>query len=299
MGATSFEEIVWTEATAHDAYLDAVDRATCDFGSDPYNGTISTTSGVEVYSADTPVSVDEALRIGGKRIAHISKWGPCEAIRVYQESDEKIETILDKVTATVRVDSSIIDEPYHGQRAMVAQAAQKHLDKTAASGAVTGSVRDNRRFSFDPVERTVDVSTADRKNLRASLGMSFRMRPKVKTTTEAPKVQRVTRYFIIDPSSTQMPSWDDGFASQSDARSHLPKELSRAGMFDDHPSDQQYEIIAITRREEGLPLVAHKVSSGRKPKTVEVEVTYGVEKIIERPQRTGRTGWFFYGMAAT
>lgn len=298
MGATSFEEIVWTEATAHDAYLEAVDRATCEFGSDPYNGTIATTSGVEVYSADTPVSVDEALRISEHRIEHINKWGPCEAIRVYQESDEKIEKILDQVTATVRVDSSIIDKPHHEQRDMVAQAAEKHLDKTAASGAVTGDVRGDRGFGFDPVERTVDVSTADRKNLRASLGMSFRMRPKVKTTTEAPKVQRVTRYFIIDPSSRQMPSWDDGFASQSDARSHLPKTLSRAGMFDDHPSDQQYEIIALTRREEDLPLVSHKVSADRSPKTVEVELTYGVEKIIEPPQKTGRTGWFFYGMAA-
>jgi len=50
MGATDFHNVVKAD-TAEEAYRIIVDDARSEFGSDPYNGTISTTHGFRMVSA--------------------------------------------------------------------------------------------------------------------------------------------------------------------------------------------------------------------------------------------------------
>lgn len=65
MGATNFDTIVrGDDLTMQDAYDQARDQALYDRGHDPYNGTISTTSGVmlapDLPKGSTPITVEEA-----------------------------------------------------------------------------------------------------------------------------------------------------------------------------------------------------------------------------------------------
>jgi hypothetical protein len=72
MGATNFESIVRGDGlTMEEAYRQAVEQAHYDYGHDPYNGTISTTSGVVLDPAlegRPPLTFEEAyIHLG---IAH-------------------------------------------------------------------------------------------------------------------------------------------------------------------------------------------------------------------------------------
>lgn len=77
MGATNFVEIMKGYDNHNDAYQQAVDDAIYDYGNDPYNGTISTTSGYdylgEVSRKDLEKYIDD-------RIDNYWKWGKCGCV---------------------------------------------------------------------------------------------------------------------------------------------------------------------------------------------------------------------------
>jgi hypothetical protein len=96
MGAHSFT-IVSKETDPKAAYAALVAEARSDYGSDAYNGTISTTRGFRVVSG-TPLSESAAATTVESRIAALSKWDVCEAVAV----GKAIKTKKRTVTITLR-----------------------------------------------------------------------------------------------------------------------------------------------------------------------------------------------------
>ncbi len=85
MGAHNFEEVSYG-ATPEEAYRDAVDRAIYDYGHDPYNGTISTTSGF----VHIPFEEGETAGEWQARILddpRVQKWMDC----AYRVNDTPVE----------------------------------------------------------------------------------------------------------------------------------------------------------------------------------------------------------------
>lgn len=289
MGATNFDDIVWGINNLDAAYRHAVESALSGYGHDPYNGTISTTHGVNEHKASkSPVSEEEALRIGEDRLDHTEKWGPCEAIRVYETTPAQLETVLYRYTAELSVPSDLLHKSRREQHEQLTELFIKHIRKTAKrDGGLTGSTRWNKPETFVKVEEGTHTALLTR-----SAGfLSYEFLPQTKTTTVAPKSAKETRFFILVDGDERMPKWDQGFASQAEARAALPKSLRRGSTADN------YEIISMTRRAQGDPLVSHLVRP-KENKTVKVRVSGSVDRMVEKPKKTGRTGWYFYGWAA-
>jgi hypothetical protein len=80
------------ERDVEKAYKELVTSALFEYGHEPYNGTISTTSGYNVAST-RPMSRDAAAKLADSRIEALSKWGPCEAIAVGATTKTKRRTI--------------------------------------------------------------------------------------------------------------------------------------------------------------------------------------------------------------
>lgn len=115
-----------------------------------------------------------------------------------------------------------------------------------------------------------------------------------KVTIQAPKAIAETRFFIVDPVSTDLPVWDTGFASQSAARAELtgrlPKSVVIGGEFVPARDDvaSAFEIISMTRRVDGSALVTATCA----PLTH--TATYDV--VIDQYSPLGlQAGWLFYG----
>lgn len=64
-----------------EAYRYLVVEARSEYGTDPYSGTIATTTGVHVVSR-VPMPAAAADRLVARRIEDLSKWDQCEAIAV-------------------------------------------------------------------------------------------------------------------------------------------------------------------------------------------------------------------------
>lgn len=97
MGATNFADEYRGTATMQEAYREMVDRAFYERGHDPYNGTISTTSGV-IQDPKTPAPVD--LKAAMERAQFWDredrgedvpgKWEAAWAVPLLPETDEAI-----------------------------------------------------------------------------------------------------------------------------------------------------------------------------------------------------------------
>jgi hypothetical protein len=96
MGAHSFT-VTSKEPDPRTAYEALVDQAVSEYGTDPYNGTISTTHGFRVVST-TPVSALQAERLSDERLHDLAKWGACEAIAVGRST----KTVTKKMTLTLK-----------------------------------------------------------------------------------------------------------------------------------------------------------------------------------------------------
>lgn len=89
MGSTPFHDIVCGDRDLHDAYAEAVRDARASDGSDPYNGTISTTAGVQLHPefGNTLLSEAVARQMTHSRLDHLHKWSNAEAIAVAADAD--------------------------------------------------------------------------------------------------------------------------------------------------------------------------------------------------------------------
>lgn len=96
MGAHLFTAIA-RETDPKKAYESLVGDALAQYGTDSYNGTISTTRGFRVYSSAT-LSPFAAEALSKSRRGALEKWGDCEAIAVGSAKKIKEKT----VTITIR-----------------------------------------------------------------------------------------------------------------------------------------------------------------------------------------------------
>lgn len=96
MGAHSFTAKS-KESDPRDAYESLVGDALSQYGSDSYNGTISTTRGFRVYS-NVPMSPLAAAALSSARLGSLEKWGNCEAVAVGAAA----KTREKKATITIR-----------------------------------------------------------------------------------------------------------------------------------------------------------------------------------------------------
>lgn len=132
MGAHSFTATS-KETDPKKAYEALVDDAFAVYGSDSYNGTISTTRGFRVHSS-SPLSPLAAEALSNSRLGSLEKWGNCEAIAVGTAKKTKEKT----VTITIRPTEPV------GQ----------YLNLTAAGIAEKIGVPLERLESFTVVEST-------------------------------------------------------------------------------------------------------------------------------------------------
>lgn len=78
-------------ADVTEAYEQLHQQALAEYGHDPYNGTISTTTGFHVVES-TPMTRAAADRLMATRIEALSKWGPCEAIAIGTTTKSRTRT---------------------------------------------------------------------------------------------------------------------------------------------------------------------------------------------------------------
>jgi hypothetical protein len=95
MGACSFTTSSYGKSMS-DAYSNAVDDATHEYGNDAYNGTISTTRGVRDVTAEYKRSGKSLNQYINDTIENFNKWGACGGICV-----EEPKTNTNKVKSQV------------------------------------------------------------------------------------------------------------------------------------------------------------------------------------------------------
>lgn len=261
MGSHTFDNTYYGDVTADQAYRALVEEALYTEGHDPYNGTISTTGGFRVVQT-TPVTYAEAARISEKRINNLRKWEACEAIPLVAETPAEYG---ESETGTVELNVS--GDVYNDSKKLDA-----YLRK--ALGLKT----------FDTIDGWSNVrpGSADR-TTKVEVGVK----------AEAPKEKAVTRYFVLMPHAG-MPAWENGFATQAEARASLKSGVLRYG-FNGVP-DVDVEIIGITRRESGAPLVKGTVFAKKVTGTLTVQYR---RRVKAGRAGTARAGWYFYGWAAS
>ncbi len=89
MGAVSFMTGGYG-ATAQEAYNDAVAKATEERGTDPYNGTISTTDGISQFrkiSFEKDREIIQWLQDDENIFANSEKWGPARYFKSKDHED--------------------------------------------------------------------------------------------------------------------------------------------------------------------------------------------------------------------
>ena len=103
MGACSFTTSAYGKSMS-EAYNNAVSDAVSEYGSDSYNGTISTTNGVRDVTADYKRSGKDIRTFIENNIDNFNKWGACGGICVEEpitnkgKIKSKVEHIVSKGT---------------------------------------------------------------------------------------------------------------------------------------------------------------------------------------------------------
>ena len=259
MGSTNFDQ--YAKGTDYRAlYRQLVDQATSEFGTDAYNGSISTTSGV-MLDTTTPMTIEAARDRAGQRCERYDKWGACGAIPIL--ADIKRRT----VTTTVTLDGDPADWDQRRQT----------LHRLAAEKV---RLRDGEQVLKVAEDRT---SPAPQR---------FRFR------TQATDGKAETRYFVLNEHGQVMADrqpltgttarlWSYGHVSQAKARAHADRlaRNPRPGA-----GAAQFSVEGRIRRDSGDPLVTatRELTSAKVPLTVTVG--------RQTSDRIG--GYLFFGMVA-
>ncbi|WP_137726372.1 hypothetical protein [Prescottella subtropica] len=255
MGAHSFDETIYTDANAEDAYRELVEQAVHEHGHDGYNGTISTTSGVSVVRTAS-LRLKDAQKLGDGRLEMLSKWGNCEAIPLVKE-----------VAATYESDGSVIVE-------------------VDVSAAVFGDADALRKVIAKQISRPAHDVESWRPTGHSSMTVTKRVQ------AAATKGKTETRYFVVEAGVDRLPQWDRGFPTQAAARA----AFENVGVNASWRPSIDVEVIAITRRVGGQPLVAGTVAAKQVAGRLTVQLR---RKVRDGSVGTERAGWYFYGWAAS
>lgn len=283
MGASNFTDTVYGIDDLAKAYNEARDSATYEYGYDPYNGTISTTNGVRLSPLNKAAPTREDLidwRAVDKRTDQLSKWEHCEAIR--------IERVVPARTEEIGRTELVVSVPSDASGKELGSEVTKAVSKALKSAARNG---ESLRISkYGQESSTVKLIKGE--DYRAALISTIQPVSKPKVSTKATKGKVKTRYFIISIDSNRLPSWDEGYETQAQARAALPVTASYGSLI------HSWEIISISRRENGDPLVTHEVDLRGSNKNTLYKVATVVERIVSQAKATGEYGWLFYGIAA-
>lgn len=264
MGSHTFENVLYSTASAQDTYRQTCDQSAYEDGHSGYSGTIATTEGVRALPV-APMTLAQARALADTRIGSLSKWGVCEAIPLVAETAAEYESL-----GTQQVTVTVSGAVYNDEQALTTALA-KALKVKAEAIAST-------RLAYD--------RGPDRPH-RALLSST----PKV--TAAAPKAKTETRFFIVTTDNQRMPKWEDGHPTQSAARAALPTVLRHQW---NTIAPVEAEIISMTRRVTGEPLVAATVEA----KTVTATFDVTLQRLVKKATAgTTRAGWMFYGWAAS
>lgn len=281
MVSRAFTDVNWDYQ--HDemqkAFQDAVEEETIEYGYGPFKGSISTTYliGESTHSGVTPLPYDEAKQLIQGDYEHLEK-GDSQGIFVYKNTWDYHNTIK-QVDVTVKLHTSEIEQFDYStlendvENAVLAQ-ANEEITKVLNQKSNSLNVKNNGKQlkgEFIPYDTTIDYD----KEVQSIMN------------TITTKGERETRYFIAKVGNNRMQPWNNGYASQAEARKNLPTVLS---------SHDEYEIYALTRRASGEGLVSH-TSSGLKPMTIECTVR-GSLVVRELNKNENETGWLFYGWSS-
>lgn len=287
MGASSLIETYWGYGPndMEAAYKKAREEAVDEFGRSSYSGSLATTHGVYLsrFSKKTPTSeytisndmVDSIL-------SRTEKRGPVEAIYVseYNYSPHYINAPSLRLRITP------------GDNELDYSFVHDYNDKVVKE--IRDEVKSIIRVKIMKMIKDGEIKLPDgavlgkNAELEVAVNRIRTVQAQKKTRTVTTDGQRLTKYFIVNSDYETMPKWDDGFASQAEARKNLNDKL---------PIGSSQEIIAITRRDTGEGLVNHQVT-GYKNKTVEVEVNPHVTVMVSDGKEQ-RTGWMFVGWGAS
>lgn len=245
MGSCTFTQIITTTKSATEAYDDLVEQARYEWGSEPYNGTISTTDGLHEVPSK-PLTIAQAAEIVSERIATMSKYEPCQVLPLVTQSEAVYETVSCSEPLSVEVPVDADDETI--ARAVHRAAKVRYSAHNQVSGTCGSPVT---------VKRTV----------RATKGAS--------TTT----------FYVVWAGSFPK-RHQKGYSSQAEARAAL-STMTMPG---------QWEVLGVTRRADGSGLVEGTITG----LTCEWKGRLTTRRLL-RPETVGteRTGWYFYGVAAT
>lgn len=131
MGAANDVDVVWGYAHTEDgmqkAYDDACSDALYEYGHNPYNGTIATTSGVVLaqkgeYSTFKPMhyiefNADSQFDEWPDRFG-ASKWGPAAAVPVFTREGADSEYQTFEITRRVPVEKVVVKKDAYGNTAL-------------------------------------------------------------------------------------------------------------------------------------------------------------------------------------
>lgn len=296
MGAANFTATAYGKMTMQEAYDQLYEQARSEYGSDPYNGSISTTEGV-VRSPISPAGPIREDQIDGAaldaRMTHLGSRGVCEAIPVHQVSPAQYSrlgtTVADVIVPTVLFDpAQTTEQDRDNALALALVKAVRKQAKTEGTVPLEERqvVRNNPKTLAHPAKMDPNTLVVD------YIRYEF---TETKPFTKATQGKTETRYFIIRKGDGQMPKWDAGHLSQAAARAALPAGLPLsmgrlAGVV-------RYEIISMTRRATGDALVEHEVTALR-GKTVKVRLRSSLSERTKDAEVTGTEGWYFYGWVA-
>lgn len=301
MGSINFEEVIYTTASMKDAYAQVVQDALVEWGTEPYNGSISTTDGVVLspLATCTPIPESQVDREAiGARLDQLSKWGPCEALPVL----EVIPARVDRVPGRCTVETSVPADAVSASNGHSNIAPLKEVLTKQATRSVHKQLRDTGLRTVQHTDEHTTTLRAGEKvqDYRVHV-VDYQIVSPAKATTRATPGPTETRYFILPALDNphhrrDLPAWDTGFPTQAKARAALPQTLPQTlGQRNLHVG---YEIVSMTRRATGAGLVEHSLDALEGKKTVKVTLDVSVSRVVEPEQVTKRPGWLFYGMAA-
>lgn len=273
MGSSSFAD--YYEGTdLQKLYNDAVEAARYEHGSDPYSGTIATTSGVRLVQAQ-PVPLQVAHDIADASLDSLSKWDDCGAVPILDTGN------VDKREVTFDVTLLGPGEFYERKgdlEAAVRQAAKLRAGETLIDWEV---------------ERPVGQGRWNGTTIYSGRQTSVQR----KVTVEATEGKTETRYVVQGPGIHQR-QWKDMHPTQAAARKSLKEWLEAGHGAPRHLPDSQfprphqdYEVVGITRRVDGEPVVRGYAEI--------VKTTYPIQATVGKITNSGKiSGYLIFGWAA-
>lgn len=276
MGAANFISHHWTDADLPAAYRAACDEAVRQFGSAPYNGTISTTSGVShVLSGKTMTAKGAAtvavwLNDGMVGYARGNKWQDAKAIAIASDDAFTLTTTTLRFTlGDLReyVESRLPNLDGEWERNNLRTTLENHPEYLM------------QEFAAAKVAQAVPLHTVHE--------ITTDFAPKFSLVTQRSSVVATTRYEVIGDNGTVVRT--------ADTRAHA-NAFIRAALTSDSPRFTALGVRAVKVHADMPRGVSAHTSRTVSNAKITIKVTVTAPR-AKAPADT-RKGWLFYGVAS-